>query len=270
MTPKPPPKIFERRRRKYHRQRFAGQALEYAFLSDIAAVEIADRFIDVRPKFQTAAIFGAGRMRTSHLDNIVRHAKFETVYHVDFFGGNIIGSEEVNPLAPESMDCVLSYLNLHKMNDLLGALIQIRRALRPGGMFLAVMPGGETLYELRHCLMSAEQIVRGGVAPRVHPFADKQQMSELLSRAGFSLPVVDSDKIMVSYPDIYRLMHDLRGMGEANTMIARPKFFTRRSLFDQAEQLYREAFAGPDPKDGTQTISTTFELIYLIGWREEN
>ena len=137
----------------------------------------------------------------------------------------------------------------------------MRRALRPDGLFLAALLGGETLKELRAALTEAEVEVEGGAGPRVSPFADVRDLGALLQRAGFALPVADVDEITVSYPDAFKLMADLRGMGEANAVAERRKGFTRRETLMRAAALYGERHAGPDGR-----LPATFQVIYLTAW----
>lgn len=161
----------------------------------------------------------------------------------------------------QSHDLILSPLALHAVNDLPGALIQIRRTLRPDGLFIGAMFGGETLCELRASLMEAEMSVCGGVSPRVAPTAGRKDMAALMQRAGFALPVVDADTVTVMYRDIFHLMRDLRGMGETNALAARRRNFTPRRLFAEADEIYRRQHGDADGK-----IPATFEIIYLTGW----
>lgn len=176
-------------------------------------------------------------------------------------GLTVTVDEEALPFAEASFDVILSNLSLHWVNDLPGALLQARRALKPDGLFLAAMLGGETLRELRASLLEAELEVEGGAAPRISPFADLRDAGGLLQRAGFALPVIDRDDITVTYPDALALMRDLRGMGETNAVHARRRGFTRRATLLRAAALYAERFAQPDGR-----IPATFQVIYLTGW----
>jgi SAM-dependent methyltransferase len=169
--------------------------------------------------------------------------------------------EEMLPFGENAFDLVTSVLSLHWVNDLPGALLQIRRALRPDGLFLAAMLGGETLRELRHALIEAEAAVEGGASPRVSPFAGVQDVAGLLQRAGFALPVADSDTINATWADPIALMRDLRGMGETNAVAARRKEFARRRTLFTAGARYRSEFTDRDGR-----ISATFQVIYLTGW----
>lgn len=168
---------------------------------------------------------------------------------------------EILRIARQSCDLILCPPFLHAINDLPGALAQIRRALKPDGLFIGALFGGETLRELRESLMQTEMNICGGVSPRVAPMAGRRDMAELMQRAGFALPVVDADTLTAIYSDIFRLMTDLRGMGETNALAARRKSLARRGLFVEAGRYYREKFG-----DGEGKIPATFEIIYLTGW----
>ena len=169
--------------------------------------------------------------------------------------------EEQLPIAPSSLDLVMSNLVLHGVNDLPGALIQLRRALRPDGLLLAAILGGQTLRELRSALMLAESEVSGGAGPRVAPFADVRDVGGLLQRAGFALPVTDSDQVNVTYPDALTLMRDLRGMAMGNALAARRSTMTARQVLARAAAIYQETHRQADGQ-----IPVTFEVVYLHGW----
>ena len=150
---------------------------------------------------------------------------------------------------------------LHWVADLPGALIQLRRALKPDGLLLAAMLGGATLAELRTVLIEAELAEEGGASPRVSPTADLADAAALLQRAGFALPVADADTITVTYPDLLALMRDLRGMGETNALSARRRTTLRRATLARAAAIYAERFGLADGR-----IPATFEILYLTGW----
>ena len=179
----------------------------------------------------------------------------------DAFSPHVLADEEFLPFAPLSLDCVISALDMHSVNDLPGALLQIKQALKPDGLFIAALFGGETLHELRSTLTTCEMELRGGISPRVFPFADKQELGALLQRAGFALPVVDSEIVTVSYEHIFKLMNDLRGMGESNVIAARDKRYVGKEFFLRAGQHYMQNFAESDGR-----IPASFEIIFLIGW----
>ena len=172
-----------------------------------------------------------------------------------------MGDEEALPLGVASIDLFASTLALQWTNDLPGALIQIRTALRPDGLFLAAMTGGETLTELRQSLFAAESELRGGASPRVIPAADVRDLGALLQRAGFALPVVDRDKIIVRYDTAFDLFRELRAMGAANALADRDRRPVTGGLFVRAAEIYAEKFADPDGR-----IRATFDIISLSGW----
>ncbi len=174
---------------------------------------------------------------------------------------DLVGDLERLPLASASLDLAASLLALQGVNDLPGALIQIRRALRPDGLFIGCLLGGRTLQELRQVLLEAEAETSGGVSPRIAPFADLRDLGSLLQRAGFALPVVDSEVVTVRYRDLFGLLRDLRGMGWGNALSARRRTGLRRDTLMRAVSLYAERFADPDGR-----LRATFEIVWLSGW----
>ena len=173
----------------------------------------------------------------------------------------IVADEEALPFAPESLDLAGSGLALHLVNDLPGALIQIRRALKPDGLFLAALLGGETLKELREAWLIAEDEVSGGASPRVAPFADVRDLGGLLQRAGFALPVADTDVVRVTYASPLDLMREIKAMGASNVLSARRRVPVTRKLLFRAAEVYSERFALADGR-----VSATFEIITLTAW----
>ena len=173
----------------------------------------------------------------------------------------VAADPELVPFREASFDLVVSNLVLHWTADLPGALVQLRRALRPDGLLLAAMLGGQTLIELRTALFEAELEQEGGVSPRVSPSIELGDAAALLKRAGYALPVADSETITVAYPDPLALMRDLRGMGETNALADRRRQFMRRATLARAALIYAERFAEPDG-----TIPATFEVLFLCGW----
>jgi SAM-dependent methyltransferase len=165
------------------------------------------------------------------------------------------------PFRPESLELVVSALGFQFVNDLPGILAQIRRALRPDGLLLVAMVGGDTLTELRQSFAAAETECESGVSPRVAPFADVREVGGLLQRAGFALPVTDVDRLVVRYDSAFELMHDLRRMGATNVLVERRRIPTRRATMLRMAQLYAENFADPDGR-----IRATFDVIWLSGW----
>ena len=165
------------------------------------------------------------------------------------------------PFGDGIFDLVVSALALQFVNDLPGTLVQIRRTLKPDGLFLAALIGGETLTELRQSFAAAESEVEGGVSPRVAPFADLRDLGALLQRAGFALPVTDIDRIIVRYDSAFALMHDLRRMGATNLLIDRRRVPLRRATLMRMAEIYSERFSDADGR-----VRATFEIVWLSGW----
>jgi len=165
------------------------------------------------------------------------------------------------PLPPESVDLVASVLSLQEENDIPGLLVQIRRALKPDGLFLGAMAGAGTLAELRESLLAAETELTGGASPRVAPFTDVRDAGALLQRAGFALPVADIEPVTARYDTMFHLMADLRAMGAANALVARSRKPVGRAFFARAAQIYAERFSDPDGR-----VRATFSLVWLSGW----
>lgn len=260
--------IFDRATVRRHRDRAARRLGEYDFLFRESAHRLADRLEDVARDFPLVADIGCHGGELA--DAIDGRRGIETIVRADLSpamarragGLAVAADEEFLPFADASFDAIVSNLSLHWVNDLPGALIQIRRALKPDGLFLGAMLGGETLYELRQCLTQAEVAVEGGLSPRVSPFTDSRDLGALLQRAGFALPVVDSDIITVRYENPMRLLDDLRGMGESNAVAERRKGFTRRETLLAAMERYVEEHR--DAEDGR--VPASFQVLYMHAW----
>jgi SAM-dependent methyltransferase len=246
------PVLFDRAllRARQNRARRLGAA---TFLLDRVAEDIAERLHAVVREFKNAADVGTA-------GNQVRDALAGRVGHMAQVDLPNLESEPL-PLAPESLDLVVSGLAFQFVNDLPGALTQIRRALKPDGLLLAAMLGGDTLIELRQAFAAAEVECEGGVSPRVVPFADLRDVGALLQRAGFALPVTDVDRVVVRYDSAFALMQDIRRMGATNILIERRRTPTRRATLLRMAQLYGERFADSDGR-----IRATFDIIWLSGW----
>ncbi|MEM7178959.1 MAG: methyltransferase domain-containing protein [Pseudomonadota bacterium] len=175
--------------------------------------------------------------------------------------GAALWAGETLPVAPGAFDLAISSMLLHQLNDPVGHLIQLRHALRPDGLFLGVLPGGQTLNELRAALGQAEAEVTGGLSPRVSPMAEIRDLGGLLQRAGFALPVADAETVSVTYQSPLHLMRDLRAMGETNALTARQRRPMRRAVLARAVELYHQHF----PAEGGG-VRATFELVFLTGW----
>ncbi|MBN8629228.1 MAG: methyltransferase domain-containing protein [Rhodobacterales bacterium] len=179
----------------------------------------------------------------------------------DFPGAAISDDGDMIALEPGAHDLVVHAMSLHWANDPVGQLVQCRRALKPDGLFLAVLPGGRSLQELRACLAEAEAAVTGGLSPRVLPMGEIRDLGALMQRAGFALPVADSLLQTVEYRDFSALLSDLRAAGESNALAARLRHFTRRAVLTEAARIYRSSYSTPEGR-----LRATVELVFLTGW----
>ena len=238
--------LLEARRRRAHKQGAE------TFLLDRVAADLGERLSAVLRTFERAADIGTPGDAVRRA--LVGSGKVAAVEAIAFH-------DEVLPVPAGTLDLAVSALALQFVNDLPGALIQICRALKPDGLVLAALLGGDTLTELRQSFAAAESEIEGGISPRVAPFADIRDVGGLLQRAGFALPVVDSERIIVRYDTVFALMHDLRRMGATNALTERRrKPLKRTTLFKMAE-IYRERFADADGR-----LRAIFEVIWLSGW----
>jgi SAM-dependent methyltransferase len=257
------PVIFDRPllRARRARARMLGPA---AFLIEHVAEDLAERLSAVLRDFDLAADIGTPT-------NAVRRAierRAGAIVAVDPIAAHLAGErlavaadEEALPFRDASLDLAVSALALQFVNDLPGTLIQIRRALKPDGLFLAAMVGGDSLAELRAAFAEAESEIEGGVSPRVAPFADLRDLGGLLQRAGFALPVADVDRVTVRYDSPLALMHDLRRMGASNALAERRRAPLRRSTLRRMMEIYARNFTDADGR-----IRATFEIVWLSGW----
>ncbi|MDO9461189.1 MAG: methyltransferase domain-containing protein [Alphaproteobacteria bacterium] len=260
---------FDRRLLRISRERAANNLANHDFLLREAGGRLLERIVDQRREFPLALNLGCHRGELSELlsshpgHGIGQFVQCDLAVSMAAAGAGLrcAADEEALPFAAQSFDLVTSVLGLHWVNDLPGCLVQIRRALRPDGLFLGAMFGGETLRELRHCLSQAEIACDGGLSPRVAPMVDVRDAGALLQRAGFARPVADVDTITVSYADPIALMRELRGMGESNVLHARRRSFLRRATLAAAVKLYHEKFSDPDGR-----ILATFQIVNLTGW----
>lgn len=261
--------LFDRVRLRQAKQRAAPTYGMYDFLLREMAARLADRLLDVKRFFPLAIDLGAHSGLLA--EYIPEQAGIERLIHQESCeqligecsGLRVVADEECLPFANESADLVMSVGALHSVNDVPGALAQIRRILKPGGLFLANFAGGETLKELRASFEIAEMEITGGISPRVSPFIDVRDAGALLQRAGFALPVADCETLTVSYEHGLRLMADLRGIGETNALHARRREFTRREVLYGALDYYQGHFT----EEGR--LVATVDLITLTGWKPE-
>ncbi len=250
--------IFDRKRLIRHRRRAAASFSNHDFLFQETAARLRERLKDVDRDFQTSLELGArypvlGNQASVTVDIDPKLGRGKRSF--------VSMDEEFLAFTPATLDLIISNLCLHWTNDLPGALLQIRKALKPDGLFLAAMLGGETLKELRASLTQAELEIAGGAAPRVSPFADIRDAGALLQRAGFALPVTDIDTINVTYENAFVLMKDLRGMGETNALTCTPSSVPPRALFPKAASLYQQRYANSKGR-----VAATFQVLYLHGW----
>jgi SAM-dependent methyltransferase len=258
--------IFDRCSVRLHRERAAASLPEHDYLLREIGERLIDRLDDMRREFRI--VLDLGCRYGAFADDLAARG-VQTLVHCDLSyrmvrratSPCLVADEEALPFAASSFDMVISLLNLHWVNDLPGALLQIRRALKPDGLFLAAMFGGETLKELRRSLAEAEIAEEGGLSPRVSPFADVRDAGNLLQRAGFALPVADIETVTVSYADPFALLADLRGMGETNAVLERRKTASRRAMLFRGIERYRQLYGNADGR-----VPATFQVVFLTAW----
>jgi SAM-dependent methyltransferase len=254
MTPNPTaaPILFDRSLLRARQERALKQG-PATFLLDRVGEDMGERLAAVKRDFADVAdIWTPGDALRKPLPD-----RFKSFTHIDLQDA----AQEILPFRPEQFDLAISALALQFVNDLPGVLAQIRRALRPDGLLLAAMIGGDTLNELRQCFAAAEAELEGGVSPRVAPFADLRDVGSLLQRAGLALPVTDVDRVVVRYASAFALMADLRRMGATNVLLERRRLPTRRATMLRMAQIYAKRFADADGR-----IRATFDVIWLSGW----
>jgi SAM-dependent methyltransferase len=259
------PTIFDRLLLRARKARAAALG-PATFLIDRVAGDMAERLSAVLRSFARAADLGTPTDAVRRA--IAATGKVGAIIAVDADAGqgeaqfaHIVADEEALPFADSSLDLVVSALALQFVNDLPGTLIQIRRALKPDGLLLAALLGGDTLTELRQAFAAAESEIEGGLSPRVAPFADLRDLGSLLQRADFALPVIDSDRLTVRYDGAFALMRDLRRMGATNALTERRRTPLRRATLRRMVEIYAERFSDADGR-----VRATFEIIWLSGW----
>jgi SAM-dependent methyltransferase len=265
-----PPRLFDRALLRKRLDRAAPGFDQADFLKARAAQDVVDRLEPILRDYPVAVDLSA---RTGAFARALRGTIVEErigmLVEADLSermlagraGPRVVLDEERLPFKGGSLDLVVSSLGLHWTNDVVGALIQIRLALKPDGLFIGALLGGATLTELRQSLLAAEAELTGGAGQRVSPFADPYDAAGLLQRAGFALPVADVDRVTVRYGDPFRLLADLRQMGETSVLAERHPRALTRAVLSRAMQIYAERFAEPDGR-----APATFEIITLTGW----
>ena len=270
-------RLFDQQLIRQHRQRASRDYADFAFLKDAAAARLADRLELIRRDFNLCLDLGAhdgrlaqhfaqhfaqdsaGSVKIGHM--IQADPAVEFAFAAANYGPGIVHALDQLPYKAESFDAVFSCLSLHWVDDLPGLMMQARRLLKPDGLLLMSLLGGNSLIELRQVLAEAEQDITGGLSPRCAPMADIRDIGGLLGRAGLALPVADSDRLTVHYPHMFKLMADLRGMGEQNALLARLKTPTKRDVFYRAAEIYQQRFGQADGQ-----IPASFEIVTVTGW----
>ncbi len=280
-----PPLIFDRSLLRARRRRGLRLGPE-TFLLDRVAEDFADRLQAVVRRFDLAVDLGtptaavrAALLRNGAIGSVIAldpmmdalpppsplplagEGRVGAGDHATAVASRVVADEEALPFADNTLDLVVSGLSLQAVNDLPGVLVQIRRALKPDGLFLAALLGGDTLAELRQSFATAESELDGGVSPRVAPFPDLRDMGTLLQRAGFALPVTDVDRITVRYATPFALLRDLRRMGATNPLVERRRVPLRRATLMRAMEVYGARFADSDGR-----VRASFDVIWLSGW----
>ena len=253
------PILFDRAQLRKRRARLGQGFANHDFLWREATERAEESLALITHRFPTMVGFGTHAMEkpagTTHF-----------IHCADTMGWaaphQLVADDEWLPFAESSVDAVVSILSLHWVNDLPGALAQIQRLLKPDGLFIAILPGGETLRELRSIFAETESAISGGITPRISPFIDVRDGGALLQRAGFALPVADTELLNISYANLFTLMDDLRGSGSANVLQQRVQHFTPKSFFVDAAKRYAEQFA-----DAEGRITATIELVTLTAWK---
>lgn len=242
---------------------FAGRA---DFLHREVAAMIAERIAEVTRAFDDAAIIGSGG--GVHAAALAGRVPAERIVQIETSPARAAAAGvapapclDPLPLAQAGFDLVVSALELHWDEDPVGALVQMRRALRPDGLMIAALFGGRTLSELRAVLAEAEVETTGGLSPRVAPMGEIRELGALLQRAGFAMPVADAERFGVSYATPLHLMRELRAMGETNILAGRRRTGLRRATLARACEIYAQAF----PAAGGR-VAATFEVVFLTGW----
>jgi NADH dehydrogenase [ubiquinone] 1 alpha subcomplex assembly factor 5 len=260
-------RLFDRKLLRARRARFAHEIGAREFLLAYVANEIAERVQLMLRPFPLALDLGAyhgllGR-KVAELPSVgaMLYAESAFAFAALCPCPSLVCDEDLLPFKEASLQLVVSGLALHRVNDLPGALIQIRRALAPDGLFMAALLGAGALIELRQALIEAEAEAEGGASPRVSPFGDVQQYGALLQRAGFALPVADAATLSLLYASPRDLMREIRALGGGNVLLARSRKPLSRPTLERAEQIYRERHGTPDGR-----VKASFEIVYLSGW----
>ncbi|XP_033253013.1 arginine-hydroxylase NDUFAF5, mitochondrial-like [Drosophila miranda] len=267
--------IFDRNAKRLQKERAAlsEDVGLYDYLKEEVGFRLADRVFDIKREFKAAADIGCSRGYLS------KHILAESVERLTLTDTSatmleqaqgtpglkihkIVRDEEDLDFEEISLDLLISSLSLHWVNDLPGCFAQIKRSLKPDGVFIASMFGGDTLYELRSSLQLAELERKGGISPHISPFTQIRDIGSLLNRAGFTMLTIDTDELVIGYPSMFELMWDLKGMAENNAAFNRPAHLSRETML-AASAIYQELYAKPNESG----VPATFQIIYFVGWK---
>lgn len=255
--------IFRRDLIRERRERIAANFANHAFLNQEISARLIDNLQDIKRDFKTILnMNGHDTLITQHFpDSLIIKQDMARAMVENSSSIAVQADEEFIPIKNQCLDLTLSCLNLHWVNDLPGTLVQILNCLKPDGLFIAAMLGGETLTELRQAMMKADIDYLGGISPHISPLIDVRSAGALLQRAGFALPVVSTERITVNYSDAFVLMKELKAMGENNALIKRSKGLSSPKLMMKVAEVYHDMFA-----DEKSRIPATFDIIYIQGW----
>ncbi|XP_057341692.1 arginine-hydroxylase NDUFAF5, mitochondrial [Microplitis mediator] len=272
--------VFDRQAKLLQKQRSARapDVKLYDYIKDEIGYRLADRIFDIKREFENVLELGCGR------GNLSKHISQDNVKNLiladmcpDYLEQVVITEdikvqkkvmdEENFELDPNSVDLIVSCLNLHWVNDLPGCFSRIIRTLKNDGVFLAAIFGGDTLYELRSSLQLAELERQGGISPHISPFTQIRDIGSLMTRAGFTMLTIDTDEMVIGFPSMFELMTDLKGMGESNAARNRTLHLKRDTLV-AAAAIYEELY-GKLKEDGSRYVPATFQIIYMLGWKPD-
>lgn len=254
--------LFHRDRTRKRRARVAETFAGHDFLLRQMAESLADSLDSITYRFPRVVELGASGQLAPYLKQRPGTQHVWPCDIVPFPGATLVIDNELLPFAPDSLNAVVSAGGMHFINDLPGTLAQIRQALQPDGLFMAVLPGPDTLRELRQVFAASDAALHGGITPRIVPFPDVRDAGGLLQRAGFALPVVDRDIITVTYENLFALMDDLRGSGQVNMLQDQLQHFTPKSFFLDAAKRYADRFSNSEGR-----IVASFELVTMTAWK---
>ena len=251
--------MHDRRLARVKRQRsLKNEPKRKLFFNDYSK-EMFERIELINNTFQRGLALGFRNLDFKKAKNINELISSELILSKNI---DLICDEEFLPIKKSSLDLIVSFFNLHSSNDIPGILYQINQSLKSNGLFMGCLFVGDTLKELRFCLAKAEEEISMGISPRISPFADLQDLSNLLQRANFNLPVADIDRHKVTYDNPLNLMEDLRRMGETNILKEKQKNFLRKDILERSVEIYKDNFSLKNEK-----IFATFEIAWIMGWK---